>query len=335
VGEDLRKASLYFRSRSAYWQLTDPRQRLVVDPGPIGRHPLDIGRRLTSGHYSNFDQAGLPIHPDPNNEGLIHNYSTISGFALAHWDRYLLIGNQQNLARLLAVADYIVQTADRRDGMARLRAERLGIGHVGQISGLWQGQAMSVLCRAWYAGGHKEYLDTAMDLTGPFSVPADHDGVIGLITKRGVIWYEEYVQQPLNHVLNGMLYTLLGLKDLAVAAGFERAQQLFDQGIQSVLLALPDFDSRFWTWYCIPEQGHPRIASMGYHALHSCLLEALWRQTGNVELRQWAERFGEYATRPSCRIKAAFRMVRERASGRRKLPAMKGQTDENVARTLL
>jgi heparosan-N-sulfate-glucuronate 5-epimerase len=315
MGENLRKISLYLRSSHAYWQLTDKHENLAVDAGPIGRYPLDFKPRLTTGHYNYFDNAGLPIRRSPDQRGFIHNYSTISGFALAYWDRYLLTGDNGNLHKLLSVADYIIQTAHSEGKtILRLRAEKVGVGHVGTLSSLWQGMAISVLCRAWQATKEINYLEAATGLTGSFDISTEQDGVLGRITNRGVSWYEEDVEQPLSHILNGMMLALLGLRDLSIVAGHRRAEELFKIGVESVSVSLADFDSGFWSWYSISETGSPYIASMGYHVLHVRLLTALAEMTGNAEMNQWAQRFETYARDPECRFRAASCMLRAKGS---------------------
>jgi hypothetical protein len=316
MGENLRKLSLYFRNSHAYWQLVERDEVLAVDAGSLGRFPLDIEPRLTTGHYTHFDNAGLPVRLSPNGRGFIHNYSTISGFALAYWDRYLKTGDKSNLGKLLCAADYILHTAHREGRAVRLRAEKVEAGHVGTLSGLWQGQAMSVLCRAWQSTKEVNYLEGAIGLAEPFDVPVERgDGVLGRITNRGLRWYEEDVEPPIHHVLNGMMVALLGLRDLAVVAGHQHAEELFKIGVESVRGVLADFDSGFWSWYSISDGGSLYIASMGYHTLHVCLLTALAEITGNAELNQWARQFEGYAGNPICRFRAASHMLRAKALG--------------------
>jgi heparosan-N-sulfate-glucuronate 5-epimerase len=320
--ENLRKASLYFRSTRAYWDAQCPEQSLEVDPGILGRYPLDLEPRLTGGHFTNFDQAGLPIHMRADGRGFLHNYSTISAFGLGHWDRYLRNGEPADLDRLLLVADYIVKTSHKDGNIARLRAERLGAGHIGEVSALWQGESISVLCRAWYATKEAIYLEMAYALVSLFDVPVEQGGVLGRITRRDVAWYEEYVQRPLGHVLNGMLVALFGLRDLALLTAHRRAKELFQEGVASVTAALPEFDSGFWSWYLISETGSPYIASMGYHMLHVRLLSALGEHTGQADLAKHAERFESYARTPVNRCRAVVHIFKQKARAKmlRKLP---------------
>ena len=229
IRETANKSLIYARDTYAYWQLTDDATPLAVRTGPLRLYPLDIRPRLASGHFNRFDAAGLPIRR--SRQGWIHNYTTLSAFALAHWDNYLLTGRASHLEKLLAVADYMLATADRREsGFVRLRAERPNAGHVGELSAMFQGESMSVLCRAWQATGQERYLNGAMGLFGVFELPVERDGVLGYISRIGAPWYEENVALPLRHILNGMVYALWGLRDLFLVCEDRRAGRLFEDG---------------------------------------------------------------------------------------------------------
>jgi len=308
--ENLKKISLYWRPYDTYWRSPDPAAQLAVSPVPVGRYPLDFAFQLKSGHFANFDPAGLPVQRCRDGNGFIHNYTMMCGFALAHWERYLETGNSDLQANLLGVARYILDSAEhRRDGSLVLHAERPGQGHVGELSSMFQGQAISVLCRAWLATGDRSFLDAARGCLGPFEVPVDQGGVLGTISAIGVPWYEEYPTDSLNHVLNGMIFALWGLRDLFEVTRDARAGRIFETGVESVVRALPLFDNGFWSWYWVAESDPPYITSMMYHSMHVCQLQSLAAQTDREELRSYALRFQSYANSLVCRSRAVATMV--------------------------
>ena len=137
MAENLRKLLLYFREPDAYWRLSAPEAPCQVGTGALRRYPLDFIPFLTSGHYAQFDSQGLPRCRGERGAGLIHNYTTLSSFALAYWDRYLSSGSETDRERVLCVADYIMSTADRSDP-ADVRLARSG-----------PAQDTWVACRRW------------------------------------------------------------------------------------------------------------------------------------------------------------------------------------------
>jgi heparosan-N-sulfate-glucuronate 5-epimerase len=315
MDERLAKFGLYFREPQAYWKLSDNRIGLAVDPGPLGRYPLNLAPRLTAGHFTDYDQAGLPVRRATGKNTFLHNYTTICCFALAHWDNYLTSGDSKHFEGFLSAADYIVRTADRRGKIIRLRAEIPGGGHTGGVSSIVQGEAISVLCRAWQATQQSHYLETAIGCIEPFDLPIAEDGVLGYVSALKLPWYEEYpLPRPLRHVLNGMIYSVWGLRELAIISSLPRTKELFDRGVDSLHRALPSFDNGFWSLYSLPEEGRPYVASMMYHSLHICQLTALGFQTARVEFSEQALRFDKYSRSAFSRFFAASWMIRAKLS---------------------
>lgn len=303
------KTVLYLQPTGSYW-------RLSQDPSPagLGPYPLDIVPRLSSGHFGAFDAAGLPGVLMPN--GLIkHNYTTMSAFALGHWSLFLRTGAEIHRRHLLRVADYIVATGSRVGDEVRLLAEIPGSGHIGPMSAMYQGEAMSVLCRAFEATKDERYLEAARGCALALERPVRDGGVRGEIGESHLPWYEEDPTEPLRHILNGMIYTLWGLRDLELLTRDERATRLLREGVDAVVATLHRFDSGWWSWYDLPEQGEPYIASMMYHELHICQLEGLADQTGRVELRDRARRFRGYAGRLTNRCRAGTALAWVKLNG--------------------
>jgi hypothetical protein len=304
--EAIRKSLLYLQRTETYWRLS-PRIPGEATDAVIGHYPLDLRPRLRQGHFSHFDEAEIPLQPSPR--GLVHNYTRICAFALAHWSLYLDRGERQDLRPIVAAADYLLETADSSQGDIRLRAERSGAGHTGPMSAMYQGEAISVLCRAHAITGQERYLEAAKLCLPSFQRPVSADGVVGTISGTSLTWYEEDVRAPLRHILNGMVYALWGLRDLAEYGGNQLARELHEQGSATLEEVITHFDSGWWSWYDLPEQGRPYIASMMYHNLHICQLRAVGREAGKERILRTAERFDEYARRPANRIRAALALA--------------------------
>jgi hypothetical protein len=137
--------------------------------------------------------------------------------------------------------------------------------------------------------------------------------VLGRIESIGVPWFEESVEKPLNHVLNGMLIALFGLRDLSLVTDSAPAKTSFNRGVKSVVAALPAFDSGYWSWYQIADSGQCYIASMGYHMLHVRLLTALGECSAEAQLTRYAQRFETYARRPLNRCRAVLQMLHSKS----------------------
>jgi hypothetical protein len=178
---------------------------------------------------------------------------------------------------------------------------------------MFQGQAISVLCRAWIATSNQRYLDAAIACLGPFDISVEKDGVLARLTAADLPWFEEWPNTTMNHALAGMVFSLWGLRDLANAIGHPQAITLMDTGVESVAHAMCYFDTGFWSWYALPEDGSRYIASMVYHSLHICQLAALSEQFNMPDLNNYAVRFRHYGHNPVCRVRAAASLLYTKA----------------------
>lgn len=83
-----------------------------------------------------------------------------------------------------------------------------------RLSAMGQGQAISLLSRAFYhSGGNEVYLNTAYAALKPFKVLSKNGGVLSEFMNL-YPWYEEYPTVPPIFILNGFMYSLIGLYDL-------------------------------------------------------------------------------------------------------------------------
>lgn len=122
----------------------------------------------------------------------------------------------------------------------------------GWYSAMGQGHAISLLARAYHhSKGDSRYLRAAVDGMKPFRVPSKQGGVLAKFLGK-FDWYEEYPTTPASFVLNGFIYSLLGLYDLNATAPVtmaKEARSLYDQGMISLKKMLVLFDTGSGTIY--------------------------------------------------------------------------------------
>lgn len=116
----------------------------------------------------------------------------------------------------------------------------------GWYSAMGQGHAISLLARAYYhSNGDAKYLRAALNGLKPFRVPSRQGGVLAKFMGK-YEWYEEYPTTPASYVLNGFIYSLLGLYDLNATAPknlSREAAHLFEQGMISLKKMLLMYDT--------------------------------------------------------------------------------------------
>lgn len=136
-----------------------------------------------------------------------------------------------------------------------------------------QGHAISVLSRAYYHSGEDKYLNAAIRGLKPFKVPSSKGGITASFLGK-YIWYEEYPTTPPSFILNGFIYSLIGLYDLkSITSGKDAndALKLFEQGMTSLKNMLTLYDTGSGTTYDLRHftlKTAPNIARWDYHSTH-------------------------------------------------------------------
>ncbi|XKL62049.1 hypothetical protein PGB90_001882 [Kerria lacca] len=144
----------------------------------------------------------------------------------------------------------------------------------GWYSAMGQGHALSVLARAYFVFNKEiKYLETARKALNPFQRLSKDSGVLAMYM-QGLPWYEEYPTNPPTFVLNGFIYSLIGLYDLHKLAPVGYSHEpymLYVQGMKSLKKLLTSFDTGSGTTYDLRHVTlgtAPRLARWDYHATH-------------------------------------------------------------------
>jgi hypothetical protein len=178
------------------------------------------------------------------------------------------------------------------------------------ICAMAQGLAMSVLVRAHRITGSVPALELALAATRVFEKSVEDGGVRTL--ENGHALYEEYPGYPLPRVLDGFLFSLLGLWDLAVQTNEPRVQQLFSDGVAGLVSTLHAWDYRGrWSWYGT----HGYLCPPQYNTLNAALLRALAAVSGERALSTRAERWDPARRGPLSRAEVylAFLVTKNRS----------------------
>ncbi|KAL7305243.1 hypothetical protein TKK_0002628 [Trichogramma kaykai] len=171
------------------------------------------------------------------------------------------------------VANQNITSGGWPNPVKRKVANGMAILEPGWYSSMGQGHALSVLSRAFYNSGEPKYLEAAIRGLQPFHVLSAKGGVAAYFLDK-YVWYEEYPTTPASFILNGFIYSLIGLYDLkSVASGKDAkdAEQLFNRGMTSLKNMLTLFDTGSGTTYDLRHftlKIAPNIARWDYHSTH-------------------------------------------------------------------
>lgn len=217
----------------------------------------------------------------------------------------LTLSSSEHLAHFYDAAHWFVRHQNPDTGgwpnpVRRRVATGMADLEPGWYSAMGQGHAISVLARAYHhSGGDVQYLKAALAGLKPFRVPSAESGVLATFLGK-FPWYEEYPTRPASFVLNGFIYSLLGLYDLKTIAPPDQAQEaaaLFEQGMVSLKVLLLLYDTGSGTVYDLRHFTlglAPNLARWDYHATHVNQLLLLSTIDNDPLLAATAERWIGY-----------------------------------------
>jgi hypothetical protein len=175
-------------------------------------------------------------------------------------------------------------------------------------SAMTQGEAASLFVRA--ARGELAARVVQPLFESPLSVTTPEGPVL-----------QEYPTTPPAHVLNGWIYGLWGLYDVALSAAPDdvraQARSAFDDGVQALAARVDRYDTLGWSRYDLYPHPIAHVASPYYHRLHVELLRALDELAPDARLRAAADRWERTGARLVPRSiavarKVAFRLIKPR-----------------------
>ncbi|XP_052715629.1 D-glucuronyl C5-epimerase B-like isoform X1 [Crassostrea angulata] len=169
----------------------------------------------------------------------------------------------------------------------------------GWYSAMGQGQAISLLVRAYVVSKDVKYIDAAGKALSVFDIPSYQGGITSKYLNT-YEWYEEYPTSPSSFVLNGFMYSLIGLYDLRETATGkirEKASELFNRGMRTLKAMLLLFDSGTGTFYDlrhITAGLAPNRARWDYHKVHINQVQLLSEVDSDPLFTSTAERWKGY-----------------------------------------
>ncbi|XP_060528663.1 D-glucuronyl C5-epimerase isoform X2 [Cylas formicarius] len=217
----------------------------------------------------------------------------------------LTFSSSEHIQQFYDSAEWFVNYQDLDTGgwpipVKRKLASGFEVLQPGWYSAMGQGHALSVLSRAYYhSGGDQRYLNAAINGLKPFRVPSSEGGVLATFLNK-FHWYEEYPTKPASFVLNGFIYSLLGLYDLLKIAPILEAQEaefLYSEGIETLKHMISLFDMGSVTSYDLRHftlSIAPNLARWDYHATHVNQLLLLATIETDPIFNQTAERWLGY-----------------------------------------
>ncbi|HTB50441.1 MAG TPA: D-glucuronyl C5-epimerase family protein [Solirubrobacteraceae bacterium] len=222
-------------------------------------------------------------------------------------ERYLAGEGDGWLAAALACGEHLVAIQERAGPTEGGWTHHFAYPHSLPLPPPWlsamaQGQGASLLVRLHAQVGEQRFAEAALLALKPFAVPSSGGGVQAMLGDRE--FPEEYPTEPASYVLNGAIFALWGLRDVALGLDDREAGDRFAAGAETLALNLHRWDMGHWSRYDLFPHPIPNPASSFYHALHISQLEAMEMFAAHAEYRRVRERFVAYAASARLRRRA-------------------------------
>lgn len=265
-------------------------------------YPIELEFTLEDedAYYRPRDGAGIPVRKY-SQAGLQYSPTRIAAYALAHYNRLVTQGSLDSRSTFLQMADWFLR---EQDALWRYDFDW------GSLKGPWisamaQGEAISVLTRAYRLTGDERYLKQAIRAVAPLTLPIDQGGVRSRID--GFLdFVEEYPTTPPQHTLNGFLYTLIGLLDLSAIEPSIEGQVGLSSLIHTLETKWKSWDLGYWSSYDlhVTKSGRRNAATVSYHSLHVAQVGYLAERVDSAPLRACHTRWAGFAQSPANRVRA-------------------------------
>ncbi|MDQ6600383.1 DUF6270 domain-containing protein [Bacillus salipaludis] len=248
-----------------------------------------------------FDESGIPLIKI-RDLGPQYYPVTISLYGLECISKFYNKKDKKYYQSFISVCDYLVKTQETNGCWYVNYDYHYGVKEAGVckapwVSALSQGWGISCLVRAFYLTNEAKYINSAINAFKPFMKDVEEGGVQRKIF-NSYIMYQEYPTEKPTHILNGFMFSLLGIFDLYKATNYEYVKELFDLGVETLINTVSMYDqgnvsSYDLTHIVIP--GNPSKFHYGYHLTHVKELSALNSFLKNDILSNVINRWLSYA----------------------------------------
>jgi heparosan-N-sulfate-glucuronate 5-epimerase len=159
------------------------------------------------------------------------------------------------------------------------------------ISGMAQGEGLSVLARSFQKTGSSRTAEVAQRVAKSFLYPVEEGGVIFRFP-NGTCFIEELAFPPFVHILNGCQIALIGLFEHLRLFSDRKLQGVAADCVRGIEDLLPQFDTGYWSLYSLGCRWN--LASHHYHHVHVRMFGELGSLLNNSRFLNCADRWEKY-----------------------------------------
>jgi heparosan-N-sulfate-glucuronate 5-epimerase len=266
----------------------------------LGKFADDDFTRRKVPHQEPLDEAGIPLR-DPRKLRLsgppVYHPVMIAQYALAQYN-LALDGNSEAEEIFMRCARWLEDNAVE-EPQQRFLVWPYGFPlrtvsvPAGWISGMAQGEGLSVLARSFQKTGSSRTAEVAERVAKSFLYRVEEGGVIFRFPNK-TSFIEELAYPPFIHILNGCQVALLGLFEHLTVFSDLKLQGVLEACVQGIEDLRPQFDTGYWSLYSLGYRWN--LAPRRYHHVHVRLFKDLGRLLNNTQFLNCADRWAKYET---------------------------------------
>lgn len=271
-------------------------------------YPVDLEFTLKDEkkYYFPKDENGVP-QKEYQSVGIHYNPTRVAAYGLANWNRYQNTQDEINKENFLKALNWFVK--NQKNGQWEYEFD-WGDLKAPWVSCMSQGEGISMLVRGYVLTNDLKYLNWALEAIKPFEKMISDGGVRSCLSEDS-IFFEEYPELEVKHVLNGFLYSVIGLLELYEV--FEEntepkdmVKKLINESIYSLEKNIERWDCGFWSCYDLHNENKTirNICTISYHMLHITQLSYIAEKFNSKILEEYAYKWNSYMNSPISRISA-------------------------------
>jgi heparosan-N-sulfate-glucuronate 5-epimerase len=271
---------------------------------------IDFEYWINTGHYNCKDINGVPYN-NYRKFGKQYNWTRICSYTLYHYNRYVRKNDKNDFEIFMKMINFLYKKADIIKDTALWRYEMPWNGmKKGWISGMAQGEIISVFARAYYLTKEKKYLEIAKMAYNAMIQPLDKGGTLNYFDDNKSIVFEEYPNNNPSHVLNGNIISLIGIYDIYFVTKDKQILKMFDDSINSLLKYINIYivENNRWTVYDNSQDGLNYVTPV-YQSLHIALMDVLSFLTDKKKFADISEKWKKSYLSFSLRLKALVKKI--------------------------
>lgn len=161
----------------------------------------------------------------------------------------------------------------------------------GWISGMAQGEGLSVLARSFSRTGSSRTAEVAERVAKCFLYPVEEGGVIFRFPNK-TCFIEEIAYPPFLHILNGCQVALIGLFEYLSLFPNGKLRTVLEACVKGIEDLLAEFDTGYWSLYSLGYRWN--LASRHYHRVHVRLFRDLGKLLNNRGFLNCSDRWAKY-----------------------------------------